>query len=402
MNNYKIIEVKTRADQVQFLEMARRIYRDDENWVQPLDGDIEAVFDRAKNAQFVEGDAARWLLLAEGEPVGRIAAFYNTETAAKETQPIGGCGFFECVNDQRAADMLFDTARDWLARHGMQAMDGSVNFGDRLMWWGVLVEGFTQPLYGMNYNKPYYGELFENYGFCNYFNQHTYLRKLGADVYLNDLVLEKANRLFENPDYEFRSFDVKNMPKMAEDFRTVYNSGWANFEGGKPLTEHHARQLLKTMRPVIDPQVMIFAYHCQKPVGFFIMLPDLNQIIGRFGGRLGLLEKLRLMWSLKVNKTKVNRLVGIVFGVAAEQQGRGVEAGMIRHFDMLIEQSIEKGVQRYKTLEMSWVGDFNPVMMRMCENYVRAVKYKRHVTYRYLFDRAATFERCPRLGRKRN
>ncbi len=86
--------------------------------------------------------------------------------------PVGGIGFFDCINDQAAADMLFDVAKHWLLQKGMEAMDGPINFGERDRWWGLVVEGFEPPpLYCMNFNPPYYQHLFENYGFRNYFNQ---------------------------------------------------------------------------------------------------------------------------------------------------------------------------------------------------------------------------------------
>lgn len=117
--------------------------------------------------------------------MGRIAAFYNRElVAASEYQPTGGCGFFESIDDQRVADMLFDAARDWLKERGLEAMDGPVNFGDRDQWWGLLVKGFEfTPLYANPYNFEYYVRLFENYGFRNYFNQHTYLRELKEGLF---------------------------------------------------------------------------------------------------------------------------------------------------------------------------------------------------------------------------
>jgi hypothetical protein len=85
--------------------------------------------------------------------------------------PVGGIGFFDCINSQDAADMLLDVAKHWLMQKGMQAMDGPINFGERDRWWGLVVQGFQQPLYCMNYNPPFYKELLENYGFENFYNQ---------------------------------------------------------------------------------------------------------------------------------------------------------------------------------------------------------------------------------------
>ena len=143
----------------------------------------------------------------------------------------------------------------------------------------------------------------------------------------------------------------------------------------------------------MDVKLLYFAYFEDRPIGFFIMLPDLNRIVGRFGGKFGLLQKMRLLWDLKVRR-KVDRAFGVIFGVIPEFQGKGVEAGMIRRF----EEEVAKGLP-YKTLEMSWIGDFNPVMMRVAESYVCATRYKTHVTYRYLFDRDREFTRAPKLGR---
>ena len=74
---------------------------------------------------------------------------------------VGGIGFFDSPNSQEYANLLFDSARKWLAEKGVEAMDGPINFGERNTWWGLLVEGFHAPLYGMNYNPPYYQTLFE-------------------------------------------------------------------------------------------------------------------------------------------------------------------------------------------------------------------------------------------------
>lgn len=394
MGKYRISEVKTAAQAKNFIRMATDIYRNDPMWVQPLDNDIESVFDPNKNPLFADGEAIRWLLMTEkGRIVGRIAAFYNREQAATEPQPTGGCGFFECIDDQEAANILFDAARGWLAEHGMEAMDGSVNFGDRMMWWGVLVEGFTLPLYGMNYNPPYYAGLFEAYGFRNYFDQHSYLRKLDIGI-MPDALYQKAERLFANPEYRFGPADMSRPKKVAADLMEVYNSAWAKFSGVKPMDFEHALQMVKTLKPIVDPNVVIFAFHNDVAIGFFINVPDINQITRHLHGKFGLWQKLRLMWDLKVRR-RCDRLFGVIFGVAGEFQGRGIEAAMIRRFELFAEQHPE----RYKTLELAWVGDFNPLMMRMCESYVMAIKHKRHVTYRYLFDRTREFTRAPKMGR---
>ncbi len=149
----------------EFLDLPKSIYKGNPSWVCPFDDSIESVFDPSRNKLFADGEAIRWVAYdSSGRAVGRIAAFYDREHAYSYEQPTGGCGFFEAIDDQQLADMMFDAARDWLAQRGMEAMDGPVNFGSRDAWWGLLVEGYEfQPLYENPYNPPYYRELFEKY-----------------------------------------------------------------------------------------------------------------------------------------------------------------------------------------------------------------------------------------------
>ena len=396
MGKFTLHEVTAPADVREFLELPERIYAGNPYWVRPLDNDIEAVFDKSKNELFTDGEAIRWIARNEqGETVGRIAAFYNRPLAECNDQPTGGCGFFEAEDDSRLAAMLFDAAREWLAARGMEAMDGPINFGPRDSWWGLLVDGFEhQPLYGMPYNPPYYRHLFEEYGFMNYFNQFTYRRDLNVGQ-MNSSVYERVKRLEETPGYRFEHIDKRRLEQVAEEFRSIYNKAWALFTGVKTMDSAEALRLMNTLRPIIDEKLIYFAYFNDEPIGFFIMVPDLNRIIGKFHGRLTLWNKLRLMWRLKV--TKVDRVFGLIFGVTPEYHGKGIEAGMMRAF----EKMIADGKISYKSLELAWIGDFNPVMMRMVESYVCASKHKVHVTYRYLFDRSKEFHRCPRMGVKK-
>ena len=156
-----------------------------------------------------DGEAIRWIALDErGRAVGRIAAFYNRELVkASEYQPTGGCGFFESIDDQRVADLLFDAARDWLAARGLEAMDGPINFGDRDSWWGLLVKGFEfTPLYCNPYNFEYYVRLFENYGFQNYFNQHSFIWRANVSE-ASERIFDRAERLLSTPGYHVENID---------------------------------------------------------------------------------------------------------------------------------------------------------------------------------------------------
>ena len=395
---YRLKEVVTSRDEREWLDLPKRIYKEYPQWVCPLDDDIRKVFDKSRNELFAEGEAIRWVALdSEGEVVGRIAAFYDREHALSYEQPTGGCGFFEAIDDQELADLLFDAAREWLSKRGLEAMDGPVNFGSRDSWWGLLVEGFEfEPLYGNPYNPPYYKALFENYGFQNYFNQNSYVWRVYEDN-LSEIALEKAHRLLSNPSYHIERINMRDLEGEAENFRQIYNKAWSLFTGVKPMEKEEAQAMLQKIKPIIDPNLIYFAYHDDEPIGFFIMVPDLNSIIGRFRGKFGIINQLRLLWNLKVTRS-CDRVFGIIFGITPDYHGKGVESAIMTH---ILETYVSTKRNRYKSFEFAWIGDFNPVMNRMIERYVCAKRHKMHTTYRYLFNRTKEFTRCPKLGLKR-
>src|SRR5687768_7190333 len=110
----KIQEVITPTQVKEFLLLPTRLYKNEPHWIRPIDADIESVFDTEKNKTFRHGECIRWILKNDqDQTIGRVAAFVNQKTSKKgNDQPTGGMGFFECINDQPAAFMLFDTCKD--------------------------------------------------------------------------------------------------------------------------------------------------------------------------------------------------------------------------------------------------------------------------------------------------
>lgn len=388
-----LIEVTDKKTARQFLRLPVRLYKRDRHWIRPLDKDIEHVFDPEHNKLFRHGECIRWLLVdASGAVIGRIAAFINADVARKHAQPTGGVGFFECVDDQGAANMLFDAAKAWLQARDMEAMDGPINFGERDRWWGCLIDGFTEPNYCCNYNPPYYSRLFESYGFREYYRQLTLSR--GVAEPLPPQYEEKAQRIARDPKYAFRHIDRKHLERFAADFVTIYNKAWIRHHGVGEIRQAQAMAMFKRMKPVIDEDIIWFGYYGSEPIAFFIMLPELNQIFRYVNGKLNWIGKLKFLYH-KWRGT-CRKMFGVVFGIVPEHQGKGVEGALV--------QAAARHIQplgRYEVFEMNWIGDFNLIMIKIGEQ-VGAHVAKTHVTYRHLFDRSRPFERHPMMGEPSN
>ena len=371
-----------------FVQVPVLLYKNDPNFIRPLDKDIEQVFDPKQNKFFRHGECERWLLIDDQQKtIGRVAAFIDKRTATKFEQPTGGMGFFECINNQAAANLLFDQCKNWLTGRGMEAMDGPINFGDRDKWWGLLVEEFSPASYGTNYNFPYYRDLFEHYGFQLYFKQYTYYRKVLAP--LSDKYIHKAKAIYEHPDYSFRHLERKKLKQYAEDFRTVYNAAWGKHQGVKEMSPAQALLIMQKLKPVLDERIMWFAYYQNIPVGFFISIPELNQLFKFVNGKLDWIGKIKFMYHKW--KGSCTRMCGIVFGIAPAHQRKGVEAALIYASSSQYQRFRNF---HYDDIVMNWIGDFNPKMMRVAEQ-IEARIFKTHITYRKLFDETKEFKRAP-------
>jgi hypothetical protein len=371
-------EVTNRRLAGQFLDVARTIYRDDPVWVCPLDRDIEQVFDPSVNAYFKEGEAIRWILEDRGKTAGRIAAFYHRKRSARYAQPTGGVGFFECIDDRDAAFRLFDKARERLEEKGMQAMDGPVNFGENTNFWGLLTEGYTHPAFGMNYNPPFYKDLFGSYGFTPYFAQET--RHLDLTKPFPERFWKIAEWTIKRPGNTFRHFEKKHTEKFIGDIKTIHDQAWQFHEHFTPLDPDVIRKELKAAGPILEEDLIWFVYHNGEPVAFMVMLPDANQILKYFRGKMNFLNKIRFAWLY--HKKTITRTRVTILGVVPRFQGLGLESAIFWHLrePLLVKRP------HIKEIEISWVADYNPKMQAILDA-LQAGPGKIHRTYRKLFTR---------------
>ena len=150
-----------------------------------------------------------------------------------------------------------------------------------------------------------------------------------------------------------------------------------------------AKAQFKELKQIVDPRIVIFAYHKEDPIAFYINIPELNQVLKKVKSpKLGLIDKLKFAWHLKIAKT-THKMLGLVFGVIPEFQRKGVMIGLVEYCRIQVQDNM-KG--RYQDYEMNWIGDFNPKMVKITQGLGNVRKV--HHTYRYMIDQNIEFERC--------
>ncbi len=381
-----IKEVLSKKDWKQFHAVPRRIYRNDPNWICPLESDIESIFQPESNKTFENGNAAVFLLLDDqGRPAGRIAAFVDHTRNAKQDFPTGGVGFFECIERKDYAVALFERAAAYLAQFDVQAIDGPVNFGERERYWGLLVKGHgKEPIFQENYQPPYYQSFFEDWGFRPFEQILTFqgdMMKVQIPIFRRI-----AQRARERYPFHSEYFDLKRLDVMADHFTRVYNRAFAHFDHFKPISQEQMLVIFKEFKAIADPKSSTIAYYEDRPVGFTVLLPDINPYLRAARGKLNL-------WSLpgfllRFRLARKKQLKGIAFGVDPEFQRRGTIAVMI---DFLYGPYLQKNYDEYF---LTGIRAHNTIMVNSILNLgVEVDRY--HVAYRKMLDEDLPFEPFP-------
>jgi GNAT superfamily N-acetyltransferase len=351
----RIQPVTTRGQRRAFIKLPWRIYRRDPLWVPPLIGQLKETFDPRKNPFYDHADVQLFLALRGDRPVGRIAAVVNRAHNEFHDERTGFFGFFECLNEPFAAGKLLDAARDWLRERGMETLRGPASFSSNDEW-GLLVQGFDMsPVLMMPYNPPYYPELLENHGLARAKDLYAY--RMRIEEGLPDRLRRMAARIEQKEGLTIRPIEMKDFDNELKRIKEIYNNAWSKNWGFVPMTDAEFDHLAKQLKPLVVPELVLFAEINGQPAGFSLTLPDYNQALRHLNGRLFPFGILKLLWhSRKIDHPRI-----LVMGVVHEYQRRGIDA-------VFYVRTWDAGEKRgYTWGEMSWILEDNEMMKRAME-----------------------------------
>jgi len=253
----------------------------------------------------------------------------------------------------------------------------------------LLVDGFMQQGFGMPYNMKYYRNFFEEYGFRTYFEQYSYHRMVRDEnnriVDFPERIMKIAKWLSERPGYTFKHFEMSRAEEFVNDVVEIYNATWAVFKQDfTPLDTSILFETINGAKAIIDEEIIWFAYHNEKPISFFILFPDANQILKHLNGKLHLWNKLKFLYYKSSHK--MTRMRGLVGGVHPAYQNSGVESAIFYQLYRVFQKK-----PWFTELELSWTGDFNPKMIAVYEA-VGGIRTKTHITFRYMINKDLPFK----------
>lgn len=367
-NNIQIKDVVSSAELKDFIMFPWQIYRQDKNWVAPLIIDQKKLLDEHKNPFCQHARMKHFLALKDGAIAGRISAIINDNHNEFHNEKTGFFGFYESIEDPQASQALFDAAESWLRESGMDRMRGPVNPSTNDTC-GLLIDAFDQPpVIMMTYNPEYYAQLFEGAGLEKSKDLYAYyLEASFMNIKRYERVVE---RIRKRQKVIIRSLDMKRFYDEVDLVKEIYNEAWEKNWGFIPMTDPEMTHMAKELKPVVVPDLTLFAMVEGQAVGFALALPDMNQALARINGRLLPFGLPKLLWYGR----KVNMLRIIITGLRKDFRKTGIDA--------IFYYEIQKRAAKRKifSAELSWVLEDNQEMRRAIEN-MGAYHYKTYRIY---------------------
>jgi hypothetical protein len=371
----QIVPVETAAQWHDFHHLLFKIYAKDPQWVAPLLLERKFHFQAKHNPFFQHAKAAFFLAYRGKEPVGRITAQIDALHLERYNDATGHFGFLEAIDDAEVFAALIAKAEDWLRSNGMKRAIGPVSFS---LWDqpGLLVDGFdTPPSVMMGHHLPYYEKHILTSDYQKTEDLIAYRYGPDASTATLDKLLARAMR---GGDITLRNIrmDKAHFDSEIAMMLDIINDAWSDNWGYVPMTKAEIDDMAGILKLLLRPGDVAIAEYQGKPAAFAAIFPNLNEAIRDMNGRLFPFNIFKLLWRMKVTRTKTARMpmMGVRKALQTSPIGAALALSVIKS---VREFNFQHGV---RDSELSWILARNTRVRHVIE-MVGGVPYKTYRVY---------------------
>lgn len=361
------------GDLKDFLAAERVVFSGDRAYVPPLEMDIKDRLTPGKSPFFLRGELALFTAWKDGKLAGRATAHLDHEHLRLYQDRTGFFGFFDTIDDDEVGKALVKRCEEWLARRGMTRMRGpiSLTMNEEV---GVLVEGFEHPpALMMAHSRSWQDRVAASAGLEKAKDLFAWRFEVGK-------IPPRAKKAWEEvkamPEVKLRSVEPRRMHSELAIILDIFNDAWKHNWGYVRATDAEAKKMGEDLRLILDPNLAFIAEVEGRPVGVCIVLPNVNEMIADFGGKLNPLTVAKLLWRLKVRGPKSGRLM--MLGIKEEMRNVRKYAGLSHA--LYVEIAVRGEKLGYQWGELSWtLEDNRPINLGI--KSMGAQIYKRYRVY---------------------
>jgi hypothetical protein len=370
MAGIEIVVVEGGSELKDFINLPWNLYGKYPRWVPPLKKEVRRLLDPRRHAFWSSAERRLFLALRGSQVVGRVAGIIDRCYNEFHGERMGIWGFFECADDPAVAKALFSAVETWAGLKGMAFLRGPLNPSTNYEL-GLLVEGFDYlPALMMPYNPPYYSRLIESCGFAKEKDLLAFL--IDGDYRLPEWMDSLAGRIARKKGIRIRPFRPKDEDAEFALIKELYNDSWSANWGFVPLSDEEMRDIQKSVMTFADPDLAFFIYYEEEPAAFCVIFPDINPLLKRLNGRIGLLGLLKAF----LYRREITGLRCLLFGIKEKYRQLGIPMLAFHHIFEVVRQK-----DKYRSLELGWTLEDNAAVNTLAVE-AGARPYKRYRIFR--------------------
>jgi hypothetical protein len=370
MSGIEIVVVEGGSELKDFINLPWNLYAQYPNWVPPLKKEVRRLLDPRRHPFWSSAERRLFLARRGSQVVGRIAGIIDRCYNEFHGERMGIWGFFECADDPAAAKALFSAVETWARLKGMAFLRGPLNPSTNYEL-GLLVEGFDYlPALMMSYNPPYYSRLVESCGFAKEKDLLAFL--IDGDYRLPEWMDSLAGRIARKKGIRIRPFRPKDEDAEFALIKEIYNDSWSANWGFVPLSDAEMRDIQKSVMPFADPDLAFFIYYEDEPAAVCVIFPDINPLLKRLNGRIGLLGLLKAL----LYRREITGLRCLMFGIKEKYRQLGIPMLAFHHIFEVVRKK-----DKYRSLELGWTLEDNAAVNTLAVE-AGARPYKKYRIFR--------------------
>jgi hypothetical protein len=380
MAGIEIVVVEGGSELKDFINLPWNLYAEYPRWVPPLKKEVRRLLDPRRHPFWSSAERRLFLARRGSQAVGRIAGIIDRRYNEFHGEQMGIWGFFECADDPAAAAALFSAVETWARRKGMAFVRGPLNPSTNYEV-GLLVEGFDYPpALMMTYNPRYYSRLVESCGFAKEKDLVAFL--IDGDYRLPEWMDSLAGRIARKKGIHIRPFRPKDEDAEFDRIKEIYNDSWSANWGFVPLSDGEVRDIQKSVTTFADPDLAFFIYYGDEPAAVCIIFPDINPLLKRLNGRIGLPGLLKVL----LYRREITGLRCLMFGIKDKYRQLGIPMLAFHHIFEVVRQK-----DKYRSLEMGWTLEDNDAVNTLAVE-AGARPYKRYRIFRKSLCNSASYK----------
>lgn len=336
-----IRQVEGKRDLYAFIRFNYELYKGNPYAVPGLVPDLQATFDRKKNAAFEFCEAELFLAYREKKLVGRVAAIINHK--ANKTWQVRNVrfGWIDFVDDPEVSEALLDAVAQWGRERGMDKIVGPLGFTD-MDPEGMLTDGYDQ-LSTMStiYNYPYYVSHMERLGFGKEVDwverkvivpTKDHAHDANSERYLR--VAEMSAKRYNLHIRKFKSHREVLQADGGQYIQKVFNivnKAYAPLYGYSEMNERQIQQYADTYLQFLDMRLLTVVENEEnEPVAMGVCMGSLSRALQKAKGKLWPFGWYYLLKSVYFKHEPV--LDMLLVAVLPEYQNKGVNAMLFADF----------------------------------------------------------------------